>query len=401
MTAAVLLLTVTGCGSGDSDGDEDAARWRLDHVSESLDTQVHAVAAVSADEGWALATEKGAGDDGRDILLHREGGDWRPVRLPAAMRHEKGAELAAAQLEASAPDNVWLFAGSLGGDGSDTAGLPGAMRWDGRQWHRNATGFIARDAVVLAPDDVWALDASTPEATAHHWDGERWSDHRLPDVYVNWLSASGPDDVWAVGNRKTGPGDRSQPAAVHFDGEKWRLVPTPEYGSAEPKPDEKVMLTEILALAPDDTWAFGQHTYAVKSGAETHHTPIALHWDGSRWRKAPEAVRAPGGNAAPAHSVLAAGDGSGGLVLNDAHGREQHRPAGGEPYAVEEPEPVPGRSDEVTEEERDQQFDVLDLEHVPGTREIWAVGSVGIPPLRGDAAFSRGAIASYSPAKDG
>jgi hypothetical protein len=377
-----MLLMATGCGSGD----KDSTRWRLDYISASRDMHVHAIAAVSADEGWALATEKRKDGSVHHPLLRREGADWRRAQLPSRLLSEVGMEesdLAAAHLEASGPDNVWLFAEER------------ALRWDGGQWRGTSVEFIARDIAVLAPDDVWALDASTPDPVAHHWDGKRWSDHPLPLSYTDSLSASGPDDVWAVGSHHDSRGDGSRPAAVHFDGKKWRSVPMPEYRFPEPKPEEESWLSEIVALSPDDAWAFGAHSYTPDSSSDRRDTPIALRWDGSRWQKAPKALADPGKDLLPNSHIMATGDGAGGFVLNSLFGSEQHHTAKGVLRVIKDPEPVAGRSGD-TEDDPPQHFELYDLQRVPGTREVWAAGAVGVPPLHPEAAFTRGVVASYS-----
>ncbi|MGA4837454.1 hypothetical protein [Streptomyces sp. G45] len=388
MTAFVLLLA-TGCGGGDGAEGGDAPRWRLDYVSASRDAHLHELAAVSADEGWALATETRKNGDERELLLHRDGASWRRAPLPPPLRAEKGAQLGGALLEASSPDDVWLFANGLGADDS-TAGDPGAMRWDGDRWRRTTVDFSTRDVAVVAPDDAWALDASSTRPLAHHWDGVRWTGHHLPTDYVFSLSASGPEDVWAVG-----VDDEGQPAAAHFDGTTWRPTPVPGYRARDPRPEPEAPLVEVVALAPDNAWAFGSHSYETEAGSRVPHTPFALHWDGTRWREAHRAVdtsKAPAGSA-----VQTCGDGAGGFVLGSLRGGEQHRTAKGALRVIQDPEAVADRSGKITEKHRrHQHFEVYDLELVPGTREIWAAGAVGVARLHGDASFARGAIASYS-----
>lgn len=140
---------------------------------------MHSLAAASIEEGWAVASQVGEDGASHAYLLHRDGGDWRRAETPALLRPDKGAGLVSAVLETSGPEDVWLF-GELGSEDINAQGLPGAARFDGRRWHRTSVDFSVRDVAVLAPDDVWALDSSTPEPVAHHWDGRRWSSHRLP-----------------------------------------------------------------------------------------------------------------------------------------------------------------------------------------------------------------------------
>lgn len=393
------LLVVAACGGGGGGGDEDPSRWRLDYVSASRDSNVFAVVPVSRDEGWAILSETRKDGEDDNVLLHRSGGAWRRAAMPTPLLSAYyGADLAAGRLRASGPDNVWLFA-ELGSDDSGIAGNPGAARWDGRQWQRTSVDFGVRDVAVLAPDDVWALDASTDDTVARHWDGRRWTGHKLPIPYAGLLAASGPADVWAVGQRDDHRKDPvAQPAAVHFDGKSWRPVPMPEYREPAPKPEEKTTVDAIVALSPTDAWAFGSHDYTDAPGSPGHSTPFALHWDGSQWRSVPNAF---GGAAKfPAQSLVsAAGDGAGGFVVGSLRGTEQQRAADGTLRLIKDPKPVAGRSGKITERDRRlQEFQVHDLRLVPGTRQVWAAGAVGVSLLAslGKERYARGAIASYS-----
>ena len=61
---------------------------------------------------------------------------------------------------------------------------PGAIRWDGQRWQRMPGDFYVRDVAVLAPDDVWALGATSVDTgVVHHWDGTGWTGTRLPMDY--------------------------------------------------------------------------------------------------------------------------------------------------------------------------------------------------------------------------
>jgi len=171
-------------------------------------------------------------------------------------------------------------------------------------------------------------------------------------------------------------------------------VPAPEYRHADPKPQEEARLMEIVALSPRQAWAFGSHSYASESGPEVRLTAFALRWDGSRRRKAPKALDTSGKKMPPQSAMPGAGDGADGFVLGSVFGSEQHRTADGGLHVIKDPEPVAGRFGESTEEP--QHFEVYDLQLVPGTREVWAVGAVGTGRIHGDdAAFSRGVVASY------
>jgi hypothetical protein len=63
-----------------------------------------------------------------------------------------------------------------------------------------------------------------------HWDGTRWKLIPTPDVgagdgFLSGVAAVGPGDVWAVG--WTAHGDSLQPLVEHWDGRTWSVVPGP------------------------------------------------------------------------------------------------------------------------------------------------------------------------------
>lgn len=380
--AAAVVVLLAACG-GDADGGREPDRWRIDYVSASRDMSLRDVVAVSGDEGWAVAME----DKEESLvftLLHRDGADWRDAPMPHALRWEGGAVIS--ELAASAPDNVWLF-GSLASDEIGGSAQPGAMRWDGARWTRVAADFTVREAVVLAPDDVWALDASTSDPVAHHWDGTRWDAQPLPADYLDSLAASGPDDVWASGD----VGD--QPAIVHYDGQRWRAVEVPEFQHAE---GERARIFDVVSASRDQAWAFGAVTAVAAGRPNPSYAVFALHWDGEAWRNQPGAFDTSERSTPPGSALLATGDGAGGFVVASVHGAEQHRTREGTVQVIRDPEPVAGRTDEITEVDRGQHVELYDLQLVPGTREVWAVGAIGVSPLPPQEQYTRGVVVSYS-----
>ncbi|HEX8597135.1 MAG TPA: hypothetical protein VF952_01300 [Chloroflexia bacterium] len=145
-------------------------------------------------------------------------------------------------------------------------------------------------AHALAADDVWAVGhTGTPGGDVSrtlimHWDGTEWRtvpspNGPNPDSGRNSLyavSASAPDNVWAVGAYTTG-GSQFRTLALRWDDSQWRAVPTPKLGEYD---DE---LKAVLALAPDDVWAVG--SYLNHENEDGHM--VILHWDGNTWTRSP------------------------------------------------------------------------------------------------------------------
>jgi hypothetical protein len=135
-----------------------------------------------------------------------------------------------------------------------------------------------RSVAAAAPDDIWAVGGTGSMAYYQtlvvHWNGQGWS--RVPSPNISSRSNSlssvavrSANDAWAVGGASlnTVP---AQALIVHWDGQQWSLVPGPSLSAAH-------YLTAVAARAPDDAWAVGH------SGDEA----LVLHWNGTRWSRVP------------------------------------------------------------------------------------------------------------------
>jgi hypothetical protein len=163
----------------------------------------------------------------------------------------------------------------------------------------------------------------------------------------------------------------------------------PEIKHAE---GEQARIFDIVSVSRDEAWAFGAVT--EDTTADPSHVPFALRWNGEEWRNHPDAFEE---QQTPSDSpLLAADDGGGGFVVAGAFGAEQHRTREGAVQVIKGPEPVGGRTDEITEVDRKQHVELYDLQLAPGTREIWGVGAVGVSPLPPGEEYSRGVVVSYT-----
>ncbi|MEV0592858.1 hypothetical protein [Nonomuraea cavernae] len=307
----------------------DGAGWRYAYISKQRKTELTDVTVAGPKEAWAV------GSSGTKLLLLRyDGRRWREVDPPAELNGVLPPTYPPASDEgllpgeesppnaeptwgdvhvaASAPDNVWLLVpkGPLPADGNYFA-----FRWNGSRWLKmptmHHTAHVA-DFKVFGPDDAWTLHGYY-KPDAMHWNGRSWRRTRLP-ADAHSLSGTGPEDVWAVGARDSGPAvtgaELNQPATMHWNGRSWRLIPTPTYAFAEPKPPEgSAVLSSVVALARDNVWAAGSHSYNHGEGRDlpVDPPPILLHWDGERWTK----HTAPG-----CCGTDLAADGSGGILLS-------------------------------------------------------------------------------------
>lgn len=247
--------------------------------------------------------------------------------------------------------------------------------WDGTRWTplpKLPGDPRASDIKALAPDDIWVLgwvlggeNGEDVETRAYHWDGTRWTAMDLPTT-VTALDGVASDDLWAVGSRygkgDAGPGlPGGQPAAVHWDGRAWKLVPTPEYRYKVQAPEQTALLTEVV-VQDGDVHAYGELTSVSEDDEPDPPTEnIHLRWNGTRWTKQPTPE---GACADRGHAVR---DGERGTVLS----ARKYLTADGSCEQIATPEPpssygIKGKA----------RFTLDAITAVPGTDKILGVGSV-------------------------
>ncbi|NGO79172.1 hypothetical protein G6045_26470 [Streptomyces sp. YC504] len=307
MAAAVLaglltVITVTACSSGADDArspaktpsasessGKTALTWDFEHIVTDFSGEISDVAALAENDIWAVATDQRTLDDPVH-LLHFDGKEWKREPVPEAL----GESSSPPKLEEIGDARIWLRP-----QGPPPSHIPpgqepphageGWAAWDGTSWTEVAVpppvGVDSLEAA--ATDDIWALSG---EESALHWDGTRWNTYRLPYTAAD-LTIAGPDDVWAVGRRATGPGTEldygtyGQPAAMHWDGTSWKAVETPVVRFDEPLPPEaSASLGQVFAMDDGEVRAYGTNTY---NHGEVENEPAEgyIRWrrDGTKW----------------------------------------------------------------------------------------------------------------------
>ena len=110
-----------------------------------------------------------------------------------------------------------------------------------------------------------------------HWDGTIWTyspagPAAIPENYSTTLfgvEVVSHDDVWAVGNR-VALTNTTHPLLMHYAGGHWNQLPTvEEFGE----------LWSVTAISANDVWAVGYHYDQSQLRAITR----TIHWDGQSW----------------------------------------------------------------------------------------------------------------------
>ena len=91
--------------------------------------------------------------------------------------------------------------------------------------------------------DAWAVgqfqgagDDAGSQIFAERWNGTQWQQVPTPNIVrqderLLGVSASGPNDAWAVGNTNVISFASHDTLAAHWDGTAWTIVPTPDAAS--------------------------------------------------------------------------------------------------------------------------------------------------------------------------
>jgi hypothetical protein len=258
---------------------------------------LYAISALSAGDAWAVGSVyDGIGDSA--LVQHWDGTAWRITTTPPA-----GSAAYLVSVAPIAPDDVWTV-----GTWTDAMGrvLTLAEHWDGSAWSIVPTpspGSIASylaAVTAVATDDVWSVgyqvtDAGVYQTLALHWNGSRWRVVPTPDPgsgddLLNGIAAVASDDVWAAGFFESASGE-TKTLIAHWDGAAWSVTSSPDPGAVSNS------LTAVHARARDDAWAVG----SFHDGA--NNVSLVMHWDGASWTRVPSPNVPDSGN-----------------VLNDVHG---------------------------------------------------------------------------------
>jgi hypothetical protein len=146
-----------------------------------------------------------------------------------------------------------------------------------------------RDVWAVGAEQTSATFYQRPMAI--HWNGVTWTAMSLPEPtgctghsYLTAVSAVGHGGVWATGWCGSGGSTPQQGYVERWNGHHWALVGS--YGSLP----ANSQLYGISATGPNDVWAVG-HTQAPGSSQEA---ALTVHWNGVSWTQV--AVTPPGAN---------------------------------------------------------------------------------------------------------
>jgi hypothetical protein len=266
-------------------------RWQV--MPSTVQGQLDGVAAVTPTDVWAVGVGGGKTGLAGAMIMHYDGKHWSVV-----LQHTKTSYLYA--LAAVSTHDIWAV-------GSDENGSALLLHWNGVRWRAvpspTGPGTDLLGVAAVSSKDVWAVGN---QATITHWNGKVWRQFPFPpggnpkglptgggavDVVLKALAVVSAHDIWAVGNYDAGCCRAgSGPVALHWNGTTWRRIPIPGIPNSVVTNVAGLLLTGVAAVSTRDVWAVSV------DGAE--------HWDGTHWHIVP----LPKGAAATAMAALSTRD---------------------------------------------------------------------------------------------
>lgn len=244
---------------------------------------------ISPTLAWAAGTVNIGEANPGQVIEQWNGTKWNVFPGP---KFAPGDQPSIFAMTHTSADDIWAIGSLLSEDGVLLSYL--FEHWNGKTWTQ--TSLISGDAFLLgasadAKNDAWAVGFSGPEndssqTLALHWNGASWAEVATPSVggganQLNGVLALAPNNVWAVGF-STPEAPPQQDATLtlieHYDGTSWTVVPSPNVGPNSMYQSNR--LFGLTANSADDIWAFGSYFASDGSG---HQMTLLLHWDGSSW----------------------------------------------------------------------------------------------------------------------
>lgn len=149
------------------------------------------------------------------------------------------------------PDDVWVQWEAYEGPG-------GVVRWDGSGWREQQAPYMP--VWGSATDDAWAVD----HGSLFHWNGVDWTEYPASGIRAVWGTSA--NQAWAVGERET---------VMEWDGTTWRTLPPPSCGHQ----NYCAALNDVWATGPKDIWVVGENGPGWGGSA----FGAIQHWDGQQW----------------------------------------------------------------------------------------------------------------------
>jgi hypothetical protein len=225
------------------------------------------VAAVSANDVWAVGGAPFSGVGARGLLLHFDGAFWS--LRPGPPNFEFWASSTRSGVTALSANDVWAV------------GEYDPWHFDGTAWTVPAAGAQFANDVHAVPGAVWAVGSVSgvpsegapygPYPYGYRFSGTAWQDRSAADLGLGAFTAvavRADSDVIAVGH------SGRFAYALRWNGVRWQPLLA---GNGNPSPSSTLAIANVLqgvAYAGTSVWAVGYYYTGTGTEAGTQRTLI-------------------------------------------------------------------------------------------------------------------------------
>jgi hypothetical protein len=274
--------------------------------------ELHDVAALAANDIWAVGTGQLSGGIMQSITEHWDGNEWALVPNPTP---PGGLRPQLKGVAARAGSGFWAV-GYYNVTSPQQTG-PLVERWDGSQWvivpsASPSSSLDSLNSIAIGPsNEIWAVGRTLSAGNLYSTLIERYVDTcatltptpavsatpsptatcvsrfnivSSPNIgegensfYPGGVSAWAANDVWSVGYYTEITG-KDRTLTQHWNGNVWSVVSSPNVDTGDN------YLTSVSALSTSDVWAVGNYiTTTFPNDSQT----LIEHWNGSQWQVVP------------------------------------------------------------------------------------------------------------------
>jgi len=238
------------------------------------------VAAISSTDVWAVGYYDFNADKNRTLTMHWNGTQWSVVASPNTGENDALHSVAARDGTVWAVGNSNTYPSPTR---TLTMRRTGGQWHVISSPNPGPYGATLNAVSVISSDDAWAVGiygsvTESYQALTLHWDGTQWSAvlspvYRPYDNYLVSVYGIAAEDVWAVGYADLGSDPPNLVIAQHWNGQEWTRLPVPVFGEFEQ------YLYTVTATGSNDVWAMGWY----QDVQDASRGSLIIHWDGTGW----------------------------------------------------------------------------------------------------------------------
>jgi hypothetical protein len=238
------------------------------------------VAAVSANDVWAVGSSGNQMSGAQTLIEHWNGTSWSVVTSPspASMNNELFS------VSAASASSIWAV-GVLANNTSTPIDQTLIEHWNGTSWsivkspNPGSTNDHLNGVAAVSTSDVWAVGngkTSSGKTLIEHWNGTSWSVVASPSPGSGGdfraVAAVSAGNVWAVGYYLSNSSSILT-LVERWNGASWQVVKSANIGTSP-------TFIAVAAVSANDIWAVGDYH---NPSSNAFFQTLTEHWNGTKW----------------------------------------------------------------------------------------------------------------------